>query len=220
MKFDRNSTTEKSPIRRLPSRGNTSPFDNFGHFFCCVPLGTLYPRLAIVDASAFSFPWRRLRGAAPVAHQDQGFLTVSLLRQTSAPGIVDAPENPQFPAVSKSCTTYRSYGSLTGPPFPGLTAEASHNSAIQRQALCQGLRPGRIRWGGCQPTFPRASSLHPASEQTSAKSFRRRKGHAVAHHVITSPCQLMSDSFPCHHRVIAALGQLALVKALSGRLKA
>jgi hypothetical protein len=29
MEFDRNSTTEKSPIRRLPSRGNTSPFHNF-----------------------------------------------------------------------------------------------------------------------------------------------------------------------------------------------
>src|SRR4029450_4767611 len=27
-------------------------------------------------------------------------LNVSLLRQTSAPGIVDAPENPRFPAVS------------------------------------------------------------------------------------------------------------------------
>src|SRR5215813_375055 len=29
MKFGRNSTTEKSPIRRLLSRGNTSPLHNF-----------------------------------------------------------------------------------------------------------------------------------------------------------------------------------------------
>src|SRR4029453_4802754 len=37
MKFGRNSTTEKSPIRRLLSRGNTSPLYNFWHFFRCVP---------------------------------------------------------------------------------------------------------------------------------------------------------------------------------------
>jgi hypothetical protein len=33
------------------------------------------PRLAISDASVFSCPWRRLRCAAPVTHQDQGLLT-------------------------------------------------------------------------------------------------------------------------------------------------
>jgi hypothetical protein len=31
--------------------------------------------LRVSDASVFSFPWRRLRCAAPVTHQDQGFLT-------------------------------------------------------------------------------------------------------------------------------------------------
>jgi hypothetical protein len=75
MQCGRNSTTEKSPIRRLPSRGNTSPFHNFGLFFRCVPLGTLHPRLVIADASAFSFPWRRRPCAAPVTHQDQGLVT-------------------------------------------------------------------------------------------------------------------------------------------------
>jgi hypothetical protein len=75
MKFGRHSTTEKSPIRRLLSRGNTSPLHNVGHFFRCVPLGTLHPRLAVSDASVFSFPWRRLRCAAPVTHQDQGLVT-------------------------------------------------------------------------------------------------------------------------------------------------
>jgi hypothetical protein len=71
----RHHHTEKSPIRRLLSRGNTSPLHNFGHFFRCVPLGTLHPRLAVSDASVFSFPWRRLRCAAPVTHQDQGLVT-------------------------------------------------------------------------------------------------------------------------------------------------
>ncbi len=75
MNTSRTQRSEKSPIRRLLSRGNTSPFHNFGHFFRCVPLGTLHPRLAVSDASVFSFPWRRLRCAAPVTHQDQGLLT-------------------------------------------------------------------------------------------------------------------------------------------------
>jgi hypothetical protein len=66
---------EKSPIRRLLSIGNTAPLHNFGHFFRCVPLGTPHPRLAVSDASVFSFPWRRLRCAAPVTHQDQGLMT-------------------------------------------------------------------------------------------------------------------------------------------------
>src|SRR5437764_6458717 len=44
-------------------------------FFRCVPLGTLHPRLAASDASVFAFPWRRLRCAAPVTHQDQGLVT-------------------------------------------------------------------------------------------------------------------------------------------------
>src|SRR5262245_54955277 len=75
------------------------PSTTFDIFSRCVPLGTLHPRLAIVDASLFSFPWRRRPCAAPVTHQDQG-LDVSLVRQTSAPGIRDAPENLRFPAVS------------------------------------------------------------------------------------------------------------------------
>src|SRR5262249_18791243 len=42
------------PIRRLPSRGNTSPFTQLLSFFRCVPLGTLHPRWVISDASVFS----------------------------------------------------------------------------------------------------------------------------------------------------------------------
>src|SRR5215470_4259157 len=51
------------------------PSTTFDIFSRCVPLGTLHPRLAVSDASVFSFPWRRLRCAAPVTHQDQGLVT-------------------------------------------------------------------------------------------------------------------------------------------------
>jgi hypothetical protein len=51
------------------------PSTTFDIFPRCVPLGTLHPRLAIADASMFSFPWRRRPCAAPVTHQDQGLLT-------------------------------------------------------------------------------------------------------------------------------------------------
>jgi len=51
------------------------PSTTFDIFSRCVPLGTLHPRLAIVDASLFSCPWRRRPCAAPVTHQDQGLLT-------------------------------------------------------------------------------------------------------------------------------------------------
>ena len=51
------------------------PSTTFDIFSRCVPLGTLHPRLAIADASVFSFSWRRLPCAAPVTHQDQGRVT-------------------------------------------------------------------------------------------------------------------------------------------------
>ena len=52
-----------------------NPYTTFDIFSRCVPLDTLHPRLAVSDASVFSFPWRRLRCAAPVTHQDQGLVT-------------------------------------------------------------------------------------------------------------------------------------------------
>ena len=95
------------------------------------------------------------------------------------------PRKPSVPCRVQSCPASRSHGSLTGPPFTGLTAEASHHSAMRWQALCDGLRPGLIRWNGYEPTFPPASGLNPTAGQTSAKRFRCFKGHQVSHHVIT-----------------------------------
>src|SRR4029453_17887672 len=81
------------------------------------------------------------------------------------------PRKPSVPCRVQSCIAYRSHGSLTGPPFQGLTAEASHSSAMRWQALCQRLRPGLIRLDGYQPTLPRPSSLNPTLENLSAKRF-------------------------------------------------
>src|SRR4030095_16901581 len=93
-------TPEKSPIRRLLSRGKTSPFHNFWHFFPLrsdrhtpPPIGHLRRiRVFIPMASA---PMRRTSHPSGSRPRD-----VWLLSQTSAPGIVDAPENPRFPTVS------------------------------------------------------------------------------------------------------------------------
>src|SRR5262245_38861577 len=41
------------------------------------------------------------------------------------------PRKPSVPCRVHACTAYRSHGSRAGPPFPGLTAEASHDSTIR-----------------------------------------------------------------------------------------
>src|SRR5215475_15106079 len=62
------------PLEGFCQEAIPPPSTTFDIFSRCVPFGTLLPRLTIVDASVFSFPWRRLRCAAPVTHQDQGLL--------------------------------------------------------------------------------------------------------------------------------------------------
>src|SRR4029434_924850 len=69
-------TIRKShPLEGSCQEAKPLPSTTFGIFSHCVPIGTLHPRLAILDASVFSFPWRRLQCAAPVTHQDQGLVT-------------------------------------------------------------------------------------------------------------------------------------------------
>src|SRR5262245_37335544 len=72
--------TEIKPRKSHPLEGSRQeaillPSTTFDIFSRCVSLGTLHPRLAIADASMFSFPWRRRPCAAPVTHQDQGRVT-------------------------------------------------------------------------------------------------------------------------------------------------
>jgi len=91
--------------------------------------------LAISDAAVFSLSWRRLRCAAPVTHQDQGLL-MSRCCARHLPLASSCPRKPSVPYRVQFCIAYRSHGSLTGPTLPGLTAEASHHSAMRRQAIC------------------------------------------------------------------------------------
>jgi hypothetical protein len=100
MKTGSNQRTEKSPIRRLLSRGNTSPFPQLLAFF---PLRSTR-HTPPPDWLSQTHPCFHSRGVGSVRRTSHPsgsrLLDVSLLRQTSAPGIVDAPENPRFPAVS------------------------------------------------------------------------------------------------------------------------
>jgi hypothetical protein len=177
-------TRKSHPLEGSCQEATPLPSTTFDIFSRCVLLGTLHPRLAISDAAVFSLSWRRLLCAAPVTHQDQGLL-MSRCCARHLPLASSCPRKPSVPYRVQFCTAYRSHGSLTGPTLTGLTAEASHHSAMRWQAICDGLRPGLIRWNGYEPTFPPASGLNPTAGQTSAKRFRCFKGHQVSHHVIT-----------------------------------
>src|SRR5262245_2186930 len=61
-------------------------------FFPFLSLGNLHPLVALLDASVFSCPWRRLRCAAPVPHQAQGLLT-SRCRARRLPLVSSMPQN-------------------------------------------------------------------------------------------------------------------------------
>jgi hypothetical protein len=75
MKFGRNSTTEKSPIRRLLSRGNTSPFPQLLAFFPLRSTRHTPPPIGYRRRIRVFIPVASAPCAAPVTHQDQGFLT-------------------------------------------------------------------------------------------------------------------------------------------------
>src|SRR5213593_2153577 len=124
------------------------PYTIFDIFFRCVPLGTLYPRLAISDASVFSCSWRRLRCAAPVTHQDQGLVT----SRCFARRLPLASWMPQKTLGSLPCPIVYSVQIAwlpRGSNFDRAHGRGVANSTIRQQAICQGLRPGLIRLDGC-----------------------------------------------------------------------
>src|SRR5262252_2035508 len=81
------------------------------------------------------------------------------------------------------------------------------------------VETGTNQMGWLSTNFSPSLQSQPRLGGLSAKSFRRFKGHEVAHEVIARPCELMRHGFPGQDRVVAALGQLALVKSLGCRLK-
>ena len=177
----------KSPIRRLLSRGNTSPFTTFDSFFPLRSARHTPPPTCGLRRIRVFFAWCRLCGRRTIHPSGSRPLDVSLLRQTSAPGTSRAPENPRFPAVSNRVPLTDAMAPSRVHVSTGLTAEASPDSTIRWQALCHGLRPGRIRRVVVNQLFLPASSLNPTAGQTSAKSFRGLKGHEVSHDVIARP---------------------------------
>src|SRR5919198_4425109 len=109
------------------------------------------PRLALSDASVFSFSWRRFQCAAPVTHQDQGLLT----SRGCARRLPLASAMPQKTLGSLSCPIVYSvqiawlpHGSNFDRAHGRGVAPLGHSVA----GHLYGLRPGLIRTGGYYPT--------------------------------------------------------------------
>jgi len=145
MKFGRKNTTEKSPIRRLLSRGNTSPLHNFGQLLSVAfRWANSTPRLVASDAPLFSFAWCRPCGRRTKHPSGSRLRDVSPSGETSAPGTCCAPENRQCPTASNR-VLFKCYGSLVGPVSIWLTVKASPDSPIRWEAICYGWRSERIK---------------------------------------------------------------------------
>src|SRR5215831_8183551 len=132
-----------------------------------------------------------------------------------------APVVPQktvssLPRPIVSCA--QRHGSLMGPVFLWLTAEASPDSTIRWQAICYGLRSERIKQYGCEPFYLPVSNPNPTVGRPSAKGFLDLKGHQVSHDVIARPRQFMGHRLTRDHHM--ALGLFPLVKSLHRRAEA
>jgi len=147
MNTNRTRRSEESPIRRLLSRGNTSPLPNFDVFFLGSRRHTPPPIGHLRRIRVF-YPWRRLRCAAPVTHQDQGLVT-SRCRARRLPL---ASWMPQKTLGSLPCPIVYSVQIAwlpRGSNFDRAHGRGVANSTIRQQAICHGLRPGLIRLDGC-----------------------------------------------------------------------
>ena len=89
------------PIRRLPSRGNTSPLTQLLTFFPLCSTRHTPPPLGDLRRIRVFIAWRRLLLRRTSHPSGSRLLDASLPSQTSAPGTLRAPENPRFPAASK-----------------------------------------------------------------------------------------------------------------------
>jgi hypothetical protein len=94
-------TLDAPPIRRLPSRGNTSPLTQLLTFFPLCSTRHTPPPLGDLRRIRVFIAWRRLLLRRTSHPSGSRLLDASLPSQTSAPGTLRAPENPRFPAASK-----------------------------------------------------------------------------------------------------------------------
>ena len=141
-------TRKRHPLEGSCQEAIPLPSTTFDIFSRCVLLGSLHPRLASADASVFSFPWRRRSCAAPVTHQDQGLVT----SRSCARRLPLASWMPQKTLGSLPCPIVYSVQIAwlpRGSNFDRAHGRGVANSAIRRQAICHGLRPGLIRLDGC-----------------------------------------------------------------------
>jgi len=85
---------------------------------------------------SWTHPCFHIRGVGFEAPHQPPIRIKASWRLAAAPDVSpwhhECPRKPSVPCCVQSCTAYRYSGSLAGPPFPGLTAEASPNSASRQ----------------------------------------------------------------------------------------
>ncbi len=162
--------------------------------------------------------WCRPFGAAPHTPQDQGSLTSPPEDQTSAPGIVDAPENRRFPAVSTRVSRTHDWRLFAGPVSRWLTAEASPDSTSTWGGHLSWVEVRTNHTHGCAPWCLPVSHPNPRGGSPSAKRFVHIKRDQVSHDGKTGSGQCVGDGFSRDHAM--ALGRLPLIQPLHLRTKA
>src|SRR5918912_4010681 len=104
-KSDRNSTTEKSPIRRLSSRGNTSPLHNFDIFFVAFRSAHSTP-----DWLSQTHPCFHSRGVGSDAPHQSPIRIKASGRLAAAPDVCPwhrgCPRKPSVPCRVQACEAY------------------------------------------------------------------------------------------------------------------
>ena len=163
------------PLEGSCQEAKPLPSTTFGIFSHCVPIGTLHPRLAILDASVFSCPWRRLQCAAPVTHQDQGLLT-SRCRARRLPL---ASSMPQKTLGSLPCPSVYSVQIVWLPH--GSTFSRAHGRGVATRSYAAAghvvwVETGTNQIGWMFPTFPPASCLNSIGIRPQPKAFVASKG--------------------------------------------
>src|SRR5215510_2874153 len=89
-----------APMRRLPSRGKTSPDTTCANCFPWRSAWHTPPRLVAADASLFAWVWCQLCGRRTTTHQAQGLVPSRPQARRLPLAPARAPENHRFPAVS------------------------------------------------------------------------------------------------------------------------
>src|SRR6266571_2769585 len=170
------SARKSHPLEGSCQEAIPLPDTTFDIFSRCVPLGTLHPRLAVSDASVFSFSWYRLRCAAPVTHQDQGILTSRFVARRRPL----ASSMPQKTLGSLPCPIVYSVQIAWLPR--GSNFDRAHGRGVaplghSAAGPLSWVETGTNQIGWMSTNFSPSLQPQPNTGQTSAKGFRRLKGH-------------------------------------------